>query len=247
MASRSRSAQMSVRISVEELGRVRRAADSLGKTAARFVREAISDRCSAVEQQRSEAGDVPSSAADDRLARVERLVLAAVAAHAGLGSVAAVSRAAGVSWSAARRALDALVERGAIRQRAWTQSWCHGTRDRRAWEPDVSCPGFRRLWAQVERVSLPTTPPPRVYEGPLPAQFWALFWNHPDPASLALPTDADYIANRLLNGPSAHAALWASVHLAPEALRSCLKLRSTQPRTRSLVENALAHRSTVPA
>lgn len=247
MASRSRSAQLSVRISVEELGRVRRAADSLGKTAAKFVREAISDRCSTVEEQRFEAGDVPSSAADDRLARVERLVLAAVAAHAGLGSVAAVSRAAGVSWSAARGALDALVERGAVRQRSWTQSWRHGTRDRRVWEPDVSCPGFERLLAQTEGVTLSATPPPRVYEGPLPAQFWALFWNHPDPGSLALPADADYIANRLFNGPSAHAALWASVHLAPEALRSCLRLRSTRPRTRSLIENALAHRSTLPA
>lgn len=247
MASRSRSAQLSVRISVEELDRVRRASDSLGKTAARFVREAVIDRCSAVDEQRFEAGDVPSSAASDRLARVERLVLAAVAAHAGLGSVAAVARAAGVSWAAARGALDALVERGVIRQRAWTQSWRHGIRDRRVWEPVVSCPGFEGLWAQAERVSLPTTPPPRVHEGRLPAQFWALFWNHPDPASLALPADADYIANRLLNGPSAHAALWASVHLAPEALRSCLKLRSTRPRTRSLIENALAHRSTVPA
>ncbi len=247
MAPQSRSAQLSLRISVEDLGRVRRAAESLGKTAAQFVREAIGDRCSAVEEEQLGAADVSSSAANDRLARVERLVLAAVTARAGLGSVAAVSRAAGVSWSAARGALDALVERGAIRQRAWTQNWCHGVRDRRVWEPAVSCPGFERLWAKAEHVSLPPAPPPRVHDGPLPPQFWSLFWNHPDPASLALPADADYIANRLLNGPSAHAALWASVHLRPEALRYCLKLRSTRPRTRSLIENALAHRSTVPA
>ena len=44
------------------------------------------------------------------------------------------------------------------------------------------------------------------------------------------PSDAEYIANRLLNGPSALAALWASVRLPADALRSCLSLRSTKPR-----------------
>ena len=246
MVPRPRSVQLSLRISVDDLDRVRQAADSSGKTASQFVREAIRDGCSAVEE-RLEAVGAPSFAHDDRLARVERLVLAAVTAHAGLGSVAAVSTAAGVSWAAARGALDSLVERGAIRQRAWTQSWRHGVRERRAWEPAVSCPGFERLWAQAAPVSLPPTALPRMYEGPLPPQFWSLFWSHPAPASLALPADADYIANRLLNGPSAHAALWASVHLPAGALRSCLDLRSTGPQTRSLIENALKHRSTVPA
>lgn len=246
MVPRHRSVQLSLRISAEDLDRVRQAADSSGKTASQFVREAISDCCSAVEA-RLEAAGAPPVAGGDRLARVERLVLAAVTAHACLGSVAAVSRAAGVSWAAARGALEALVERGIVRQRAWTQSWRHGVRERRAWEPAVSCTGFEQLWAQAARVSLPPAPAPRVYEGPLPSQFWSLFWSHPAPASLALPADADYIANRLLNGPSPLAALWASVHLPAGTLRSCLKLRSTRPPTRSLIENALEHRSTVPA
>ena len=245
MAAQFRSAQLSLRISVAELDRIREAADLSGETIARFVRAAVSDRCSAVEEERLELAEVSSGAASDRLARVERLVLAAVTAHAGLGSVAAVANAAGVSWSAARGALDALVERGAIGQRAWKQSWRNGVRERRTWEPVVSSPGFERLWAQARHVSLPSTLPPSVYVGPLPPQFWSLFWNHPDPSSLALPTDADYIANRLFNGPSAHAALWASVRLPADVLRSCLRLRSTQSGTRSLIENALAHRLTV--
>ena len=240
-----RSVQMPTGVSVDGLDHVRQAADS-GQTASQFVRGAISERRPAG-QARLEAAGASPVAGDDRLTRAQRLVLAAVGAHACLGSVAAVARAAGVSWAAARGALDALVERGAVRQRAWTQSWRHGVRERRAWELAVSCPGFERLWAQAAFVSLPQPRAPRVYEGPLPCQFWSLFWSHPTPALLVLPTDADYIANRLLNGPSPLAALWASVHLPAGALRHCLRLRSTGPLTRSLIENALEHRSTVSA
>ena len=246
MATPRRSSQLSLRISVEELGRIREAASAAGETVARFVREAASQRCAALDRERRGAA-APGAESSDRLARSQRLVLAAVTTHAGLGSVTAVAEAAGLSWSAARKAVDSLAERGVIRQRAWKQSWRDGVRDRRAWEPALSSPDFERLWAQARHVSLPAPPPPREYAGPLPPQFWTLFWNHPDPSSLLLPADADYISNRLLNGPSALAALWASVHLPADALRSSLALRSTRPHTRSLIENALAHRSTVPA
>ena len=52
----------------------------------------------------------------------------------------------------------------------------------------------------------------------VPERFWKSFWNHPDPASLRLPDDADY------------------------ALEYCLTLRSTKPRTRDLIVNALSAR-----
>ncbi|MDE0120874.1 MAG: hypothetical protein OXS33_03965 [bacterium] len=73
----------------------------------------------------------------------------------------------------------------------------------------------------------------------IPEKFWKSFWNHPDPASLRLPEDADYVAGRMFNGPWPDAAIWASVHLPDSALEYCLTLRSTKPRTRDLIVNAL--------
>ena len=73
----------------------------------------------------------------------------------------------------------------------------------------------------------------------VPEKFWKSFWNHPDPASLRLPEDADYVAGRMFNGPWPDAAIWASVHLPDSALEYCLTLRSTKPRTRDLIVNAL--------
>ena len=158
-----------------------------------------------------------------------------------------MARAAGLSWSAARRALDELNATGAIRRTKSMQSWRLGVRERSVFTADMASPAFQALWPQAERVRLPPRPTPKVYAGPLPGPFWSLFWNHPDPSKLSLPDDADYIANRLLNGPSALAALWASVYLPADALRSCLSLRSTKAHTRDLITNALAHRKTKPA
>ncbi len=243
MAAQLRTVQLSLRISARDLDRVREVAHSSGATVAQFVREAVSDKCTEVEHERRQAIAAALPAASDRLTRSERLMLAAVTRDAGLSSIAATSRATGLSWSAANAALASLAKRGAIRQRTSVQSWRDGVRERSVWEPVMSLQGFEKLWAQARRVRLPSSAGPREYVGPLPPQFWSLFWNHPDPSSLALPADAEYIANRLFNGPSAQAALWASVRLPVDALQSCLRLRSTQPRTRDLIKNALVHRS----
>lgn len=247
MAAQLLEAQLSLRISAEDLSRVTEAALASGATVAQFVREAVSDKCGEVEDQRREAAGAELSADDLPLTRSERLVLGAVTLHAGISSISAASEAAGLSWSAAKAALDSLARRGAVRQRTSTQSWRHGVRKRSAWEPVMSLPDCLKLQAQAQHVRLPAAGAPGDFTGPLPPQFWSLFWNHPDPSSLALPADADFVANRLLNGPSPHAALWASARLPVDALQSCLKLRSTQPHTRDLINNALAHRARAPS
>ena len=241
MASGGRSAQLSLRMSDEELARIRAAADASGQSVAEFVRAAVASRCG------PDSGADPRPVPGERLTRSQRRVLAAVMEHAALDSVTGVAQAAGLSWSAARRALDELSASGAIRQAKSMQSWRMGVRERSTWTVDMASPAFQAMWPQAERVKLPPRPAPEVYAGPLPGHFWSLFWNHPDPSKLRLPDDAEYIANRLLNGPSALAALWASVHLPADALRSCLSLRSTKPHTRDLINNALAHRRTRPA
>ena len=246
MPAQLRAAQLSLRISTEDLDRIREAAHASGATVAQFVREAVSNKCAAVEDGRRKATITELPAASDLLTRRERLMLAAVTRHVGLTSIAAASRATGLSWSAAKAALDSLTNRGAIRQRTSMQSWRDGVRERSAWEPAMSFPGFEKLWVQAQHVHLPAPAGPREYVGSLPPQFWSLFWNHPDPCSLALLADAEFVANRLLNGPSVHAALWASVRLPVDALQSCLRLRSTRPHTRDLIKNALAHRAPAP-
>ena len=259
MAAQHQSVQISLRISRQRLNRIRAAADASGETLAGFVRGAVADRCSLVEggqHRRGHAvsaggndarfGDTAPATSNEHLTRAERRVLAAVTRRAAVSSVAGAAEAAGLSWSATRRALTALADAGAIRQRTWMQSWRHGVRERRSWEPAVVSPAFQRFWPQARHIMLPATPAPNVRVGRLPPQFWALFWNHPDPSELSLPEDADYIANRLLNGPSAFAALWASVHLPADALRACRALRSTKPHTLDLIDNAIAHRPTAP-
>lgn len=176
------------------------------------------------------------------LGRVERLVLAATVSQPGLCSVAAVAAAAGVSWSAARHALHSLSARSAIRFRTWKQTWRDGIREVGAWEPDVASEDFEELLAQTAYVNLPLQSSPAEHSGTLPSQHWHLFWDHPDPSALRVPDDAAYVANRLLNGPSASAAIWAAARLPEDALGACVSLRSTQPATRALIKNSLAHR-----
>ena len=261
MAAQTRTAQLSLRIAAEEMTRITEAAHASGATVSQFVRDAVGDKCAAVERSRGADADAEPAIAgsplthseqparderpahSERLTRSERLMLAAVAGHAGLDSVAGAARAAGLSWSAAKAALASLERRGAVRRRTWAQSWRDGVRERCVWEPAMSAPGFEQLWAQARHVRLPTPAEPGDYAGPLPPQFWSLFWNHPDPSTLTLPEDADYVAHRLLNGPSPHAALWASARLPDDALRSCLRLRSTHPHTRDLINNTLTHRT----
>ena len=251
MAVRLLEAQLSIRISAEDLGRVTEVAHASGATVAQFVREAVSDKCGEVEKDRSEAADAdfagddfPSD--DHTLTRSERLMLAAVTRHAAISSIAAASRAAGLSWSAAKAALDSLARRGAVRQRTYTHSWRNGVRERSVWEPVMSLPCWQRFQAQAQHVRLPVPAEPGNFTGPVPPQFWSLLWNHPDPPSLTIPADAEFVANRLLNGPSPHAALWASARLSVDALQACLKLRSTKPHIRDLINNALAWRATAP-
>ena len=243
--ARSRSAQLSLRLRPSELERVRSAALVSGETVATFVRGALYEKCRAVEGQQPDVAEAVVSSDDKcapQLGRVERLVLAATVSQPGLRSVAAVSAAAGVSWSAARAALDSLSVRGAVRFRTWKQSWRDGVREVGAWEPEVASEDFEELLAQTACVNLPQQPSPSERPGTLPPQFWHLFWDHPDPSALRVPEDAAYVANRLLNGPSASAAIWASARLPEDALGACVSLRSTQPSTRALIENSLAHR-----
>ncbi|WP_419944520.1 hypothetical protein [Candidatus Poriferisodalis sp.] len=234
-----------MRLQPAELERVRSAALVAGETVATFVRDALHEKCRTIEGQRPDvAGAVRSSDGKSapQLGRVERLVLAAIVSLPGLRSVATVAAAAGVSWSAARGALDSLSAHGAVRFRTWKQSWRHGVREIGAWEPEVASENSAGLLAQTACVSLPPQPPPSEHSGPLPPQLWHLFWDHPDPSVLKVPDDADYVANRLLNGPSASAALWAAVHLPADALRASTELRSSRPETRDLVKNVLASR-----
>lgn len=243
--ARSHSAQLSLRLLPVDLERVRSAALVSGETVATFVREALHERCRAVEGQQPDLAEgvgSPDDKSAPQLGRVERLVLAATVSLGGLRSVAAVAAAAGVSWSAARVALDSLSARGTVRFRTWKQSWRHDNREVGAWEPGVASEDFEELLAQTACVNLPMRPSPSEYSGTLPPQFWHLFWDHPDPSALRVPDDAAYVANRLLNGPSAHAAVWAAVHLPADALRASIELRSSRPETRDLVANVLAYR-----
>ena len=240
-----RSTQLSLRLQPSELERIRSAALVSGQTVATFVRRALHEKCRTVEGKQPDIAE-GVGASDDKsarpLGRVERLVLGATVSQPGLRSVAAVAAAAGVSWSAARGALHSLSARSAVRFRTWNQTWRDGIREVGAWEPDVASEDFEELLAQTACVNLPLQSSPAEHSGTLPPQHWHLFWDHPDPSALRVPDDAAYVANRLLNGPSASAAIWAAARLPEDALGACVSLRSTQTATRALIRNSLAHR-----
>lgn len=232
VAAHGRTAQLCLRVSPDEMEAIRTNAAAAGETVAEFVRAAAAGRC---------ASDRPPEEGE-RLTRSQSRVLRAVCDHVGLDSTAAAARASGLSWAAASRALSELESLGMIGRQTWTEPWRWTVRQRSVWTPAVHSPAYQAAEAQIRHVKLPAQPPAEVHTGTLPERFWSLFWNHPDPAKLRLPDDGDYIANRLLNGPSALAALWASVYLPSESLRACLPLRSTKPHTRDLILNALTHR-----
>ena len=70
----------------------------------------------------------------------------------------------------------------------------------------------------IKPLRLPT---PETHTGPLPDWLHASFWNHPDPATLRLPEDGDYVAARLLGDPSSGVRQqgWALAHLHLDVLQ----------------------------
>lgn len=185
---------------------------------------------SQLERLRSELGVVPSI---DGLSRIETQVLAALArAPRGLAAVRAIARRAGVSPTAAARALGSLAERGLVRrEREWVAAG--RAREVELVRANVTAPEWAALAPRLAAVRLPGRREPGR-PSRLPARLRHLFWNA-DPSQLDVSRHGGYIAERLLSSHDLDGLAWGA-----RALTACDWEQAARNRGLSDPERALA-------
>jgi MarR family len=216
--------------------RLLRTVDRLGLEVRRFrrgksVRIALSG--AQLERLRDQLGvvDLPPG-----LSRIETQVLAALArAPRGVLSARSVARRAGISPTAAARALAELVSRDLVR---------HGremTALGRAHEADVyhanvAAPAWPSLAPRLARVRPPKARPQGSRPRRVPAELRHLFWNTA-PSQLDLERAGGYIARRLIQTGDLDGLAWGAEHLRGGDWRHAAGTRGLAPETRALALN----------
>ncbi len=167
-------------------------------------------------------------------------VLAALSrAPLGLTSARAVAQRAGVSPTAAGRAIDLLRTDGLVTVQ--TRTLPAG----RARRFDVialnyGSPRWLRLADTIATVQ-PPTPQPRPAARRVPARLRHLFWNTA-PSQLDTRRSGRYIARRLLSAGDPGGLAWGLANLTPTDWRHAARSRGISPRRRALAHNFAAYR-----
>jgi DNA-binding Lrp family transcriptional regulator len=180
----------------------------------------------AVERLRRRWGSVPSI---EGLRRQEVLALAALGRRPfGLRSARALARAAGLSPTAAARALEHLAAAGYVERQ--TVRVVEGrVRDVSVWMVRWTSPQWLAVAAVVSTAILPepsrTEPPPRR----VPARLAHVFWNE-DLARLDIERDAVLIAARILQSDDPEALAWMTRALPHAAIERASRSRGMDPR-----------------
>jgi hypothetical protein len=194
-----------------------------------------------VEQLRAKLGATPPVTG---LSRTEALVAAALArSPLGLVSQRAVARRAGVSPTAAGRAIVSLREQGLIRveDRVLPGRRAHRAAVIRA---DYGSPAWQRVAAELAHVSPPQPERPRAaavggVPKRVPAHLDHLFWNTAD--SQKDPRRAGgYIARRLLQAEDPEGLAWGAENLRRADWKHAAATRGIAPQARSLALNLAA-------
>lgn len=179
------------------------------------------------------------SAAIPGLSRSEVAALAALArAPLGIGSVRALAVRAGLSPTAAGRAVDGLCALGyATRSTEWVAQG-------RAREVSVIRANFSHpRWAQLSEALSPVRPPARREQpraSRVPVRLRHLFWNTA-PAQLETESHGSYIAQRLLSSADLDGIAWGARNLQGVDWRRAAKARGLPGELRSLALNIAAH------
>jgi DNA-binding MarR family transcriptional regulator len=175
----------------------------------------------------------------DGLTREEMFVLAALNLHPlGLRSMRAVARAASVSPTTASRAVTHLRSMGILVMS--TERVVEGeARDVSVTRIASLSPAWIDIAPAVRQVVLPERCERTAPAKAVPQRLWHHFWNA-EPSKLRLPSDADYIAARLLRSDDPQALSWAASHLDEASISKVAQLRGVDDRRRSLILH-LAH------
>lgn len=181
------------------------------------------------------AGELGSAPVSSGLSRTQTRVLAALArSPRGLASARAVARRAGVSPTAASRALSALEAQGLARTEHTTVAMGRAV-DTDIHTAVVASPRWPELGPQLALIKLPATQADRA-ASVVPRRLRHLFWNTA-PSQLRVAGSASYIAKRLLSTGDADGLAWGAAHLPPEAWESAAHARGLDPRDRALAQN----------
>ena len=173
------------------------------------------------------------------LSRTETQVLAALSrSPRGLASVRETARRAGVSPTAAGRALALLSAQGII-----TQSPVMLARGRASQAPLYQVRFGTAEWAAlapaVAKVRLPARTGSRRVKR-VPPHLRHLFWNTA-PAQLDLATSAPYIARRLIRTDDPDGLAWGAASLPASAWEHAATTRGLDPAHRALAHNLARH------
>lgn len=212
--------------------RVRRAIDRLGLDVNGRGGGRVLLSESQLERLRSELGVVPSI---DGLSRVETQVLAALArAPRGLATMRAVARRAGVSPTAAGRAVRSLAARGLVRrEREWVAAG--RAREVELVRANVGAPDWASLAPRLAAVRLPAGREPRR-PSRLPSRLRHLFWNA-DPSRLDLRAHGGYVAERLLSSHDLDGLAWGARALTAPDWDEAARNRGLSAQERALAHN----------
>jgi hypothetical protein len=167
-------------------------------------------------------------------------VLAALSrAPLGLTSERAVARRAGISPTAAGRAIALLRTQGMLISERRTLP-AGRARQFDVIRLDYGSPRWQQLADTIATVQPPKprphTPAPRV-----PARLRHLFWNTA-PSQLETNSSSGYIARRLLSAGDLDGLAWGLDNLAPADWRHAARTRGLTPERRALARNFAAYR-----
>lgn len=173
----------------------------------------------------------------DGLSRSEILVLAALRnAPFGLVSARAVARRAGLSATAAARALESLrVEQ--LVERSDEIVAAGSAREMKVWRANFLHPRWPSLDPALARVERPERlEPARPKGGRVPRRLRHLFWNTA-PNQLDVDCAGAYIARRLLRTMDLQGLAWGARTLAPEDWEQAIRARGLDPKVKRLGRN----------
>lgn len=218
--------------------RVRRAVDRLGLSAEREANGVFHLSEQQVDDLARELGVLPQLHEVD-LPRTDVQVLAALSrAPRGVTSAREAARRAGVSPTAAGRALARLTARGLIEQTPMMLAQGKASEvtvfrvrfGSREWLAVAPAIAKVRLRGRANRPRA-TRVPPRLLH---------LFWNSA-PAQLNIATSAPYIARRLITTFDPDGLAWGAVNLPASAWEHAAATRGLEPAKRALAHNLASH------
>jgi len=174
------------------------------------------------------------------LSRIETLTLAALArSPLGLVSVRALASRAGVSPTAAGRAVSTLLDRGLIRRERQTLALGQA-REVDVLRANMAAAQWPSLAPVLARVMPAASAGSRLRRHRrVPRELGHLFWNT-HPSQLEVQSHGGYIARRVLATGDLEGLAWGATNLSAKDWRHAASARGLSPEDRALARN-LAH------